>query len=195
MSINSCAINGDQGQSDKLTEIYSAGLYRLGQNLVDGKITLTEFHQQMIDAVEKMYVFQGASAVDGDRTQYDAVTVRQSVDEQLVFLDGFMTAIEQAQANNGSLGFVPNRAAMYAKSSQSEFWRQAISVTLPAYPKDSSTICKTNCKCVWSIDCDSAGNVLATWVMDDSVENCEDCQRRAREWNPLVIPKPKAKAA
>jgi hypothetical protein len=201
MSIE-CGINGDQAYSDKLTDIYSAGLSRLANQLVNGQITVDQWHQQMKDAVDRMYAFQAMAGVDGNQADVNAEAVRKAIAEQYKYLDSFADAIEQAIANDTSLGFVANRATLYAKSSQAEYWRQAVGVELPHVPKDSSTACKSNCTCSISVDCerDSSGKVvavLATWNLDPTRDeaHCPDCPERAAKWNPLRIPVRQAEAA
>lgn len=192
---NPCQIDGDQAYSDQLTDIYSAGLSRMADRLTSGQLTLDEWHQQMKDALDKMYVFQAMAGVNGDQTRVDTTAIQSALTEQYQYLDGFAAAIESAAQGGTSLGFVANRATMYAKSSQAEYWRQAAGVDLPAVPKDGSTACMMNCGCHWETECDSDGNVLATWVMDDALENCEDCKQRAKDWAPLVIAADKARLA
>lgn len=196
-----CGINGDQAYSDKLTEIYSAGLSRLANQLVNGQLTVDEWHQQMKDAIDRMYAFQAMAGVDGNQADVNTEAVRSAITDQYTFLDGFADAIEQAIANGTSLGFVPNRAAMYAKSSQAEYWRQAVGVELPHVPKDGSTACMTNCTCHITTECEFSGGrvvaVLATWHLDPTKDevHCPDCPERAATWNPLRIPVNEARAA
>lgn len=175
--------------SDKITSIYDNGLRNMARTVADGSIDLGQWVTDMKAAIEQMLVFQAAAAVGGDKSfisDDDRQAIQDTVAEQYKYLDGFAQAIEEAIDQEGSLGFVESRAAMYAQSTQAMFWQQAIDVTLPAYPKDGSTKCLSHCNCKWDVDCDEDGNVLATWIMSEG-ENCPDCEARASEWAPLVI--------
>lgn len=188
---NPCAIDGDPDYSDKLVEIYQAGMRRMADRLTREDMTLNEWHQQMKDAIDKMFVFQGMAGVNGDRSRMDMGLLRQSIQKQYHFLDGFAADIEKAIQNKTSLDFVAARAAMYAGSSKQSYWQQAIDVPLPAYPGDGSTECKGYCKCDWKLECDDHGNVLATWKLGKA-DHCQTCVSRAEKWAPLVIPRRKA---
>jgi len=186
MVANPCGIDGDPAYSDKLVEIYSAGVRRMADKLTSGELSLDAWHQQMKDAIDKMFVFQGMAGVNGDRSRVDNATLRKSIEEQYHYLDQFATDIETAFQSGQSLGFVASRAALYAGSSKQSYWQQAVEVELPAYPGDGSTQCLGHCACEWSLDCDGQGNVLATWVLG-AADHCPDCIARAAKWAPLVI--------
>lgn len=62
---------------------------------------------------------------------------------------------------------------------------------LPAYPKDGTTQCLTNCKCKWRLEYvkgrfGAITEVRAFWVLSP-VENCPTCLCRATRWNPLTF--------
>ena len=87
------------------------------------------------------------------------------------------------------------RAQMYAQSLEQVYQRaymrakgDAVGVPdLPAYPRDGSTRCRTNCHCAWvNIKQISDIEWNATWRIRPG-ENCEDCLRRSRKWAPLRI--------
>lgn len=179
MAIDPCAIEGDTSYSDKLTDIYSAGLSRLGNNLLDSKVTLTDWHQQMKDAIDKMFVFQGMAGVNGDKSLVDTAKITQQIQAQYGYLDGFASDIETAIQNGSSLAFVPSRAAMYAGSSKQSYWTQTTAgIDLPAQPCDGTSECLGRCGCEWKCI-----NGKWNWVRgkDDS---CPTCLQRAANWSP-----------
>jgi hypothetical protein len=117
--------------------------------------------------------------------------VKEYLDTQLGFLATWITDIEAA----GQLVGGVNRALMYAQSLEQVYQKaylaakgQAVGLPdLPAYPRDGSTRCHTNCNCAWSqIEQKSDTEFRVTWKLRPG-ENCEDCLQRANDWNPLRI--------
>ena len=82
------------------------------------------------------------------------------------------------------------RAGMYGRSATQEYWTGVTGgVPLPAMPGDGTSQCLTNCRCAWEIvpiD-QKKGDFDAFWIMDEAAENCQTCQVRATDWNPLRI--------
>jgi hypothetical protein len=88
--------------------------------------------------------------------------------------------VYRAQAYAQSLEQVYQRAFMLAKG-------QVIGMPdLPAYPRDGSTRCRTNCYCAWRIEKKSDTEYRAYWQLKPA-DHCEDCVRRSKDWNPLRI--------
>lgn len=190
-----CGINGDADYSDHITKTYSSGLSRLTEQMVRGDITVDDWHQQMRDAIDKMFYFQAAAGANGDRSQIDEDAVHYEAAKQFKYLSGFANDVNASIKAGKQPNFAVSRAVLYAKSSQAEYWRQAVGVELPHVPKDGSTVCLSNCTCDISTECErnSAGKVTAVlvyWHLDPTKEevHCEDCPKRAEEWNPLRIP-------
>lgn len=174
-----CRIEGDTAYSDRLTSIYGAGMERMGQSLIDGKLTLDEWHQQMKDAIDKMYVFQAMAGVNGDQSQVDQVSLTNQLKDQYGYLDGFASDIETAIKDGKSLDFVPSRAALYAGSSQESYWNATTGeADLPAYPGDGSSECLGNCGCKWV-----CRNGKWYWMRGKN-DSCPTCLQRAEEWSP-----------
>jgi len=104
---------------------------------------------------------------------------------QLKFLGKFGIEIQEAQEWQAGWNA---RAAMYARSIATPYWRGATKMLpLPAMPADGTTQCLTNCKCSWSVVAlDGDGNYDCTWQMSD-VEHCQTCKQRASDWAPLRV--------
>lgn len=184
-------VAGDQRLADHISAQYAARMQALSNDLLHGTLSLDDWQTRMQDAIRLAYLHQAvAGTTDDDArelTSADYRRIEADIARQYEFLHKFAGDIEQAVIEPGaSLDFVPSRAAMYAGSSESEYWRQATDVELPAMPRDGSTRCLGNCQCSWDLQHDADGNVLATWVLGDA-DHCPDCEQRAEEWNPLVI--------
>ena len=112
------------------------------------------------------------------------------LDAQRGFLATWITDIEAA----GKLVGGSYRAAMYAQSLEQVYQKaylaakgQAVGLPdLPAYPRDGSTRCRTNCHCSWRIEKVSDQEYRAYWQLHPA-DHCEDCVLRAKQWNPLRI--------
>jgi len=80
------------------------------------------------------------------------------------------------------------RASNFINSATQAFWRgraDRAGVTLPAYPGDGSTICRSNCACSWRLL--SVGDTIEAYWQLSAAEHCETCLARAQDWNPHII--------
>ncbi|HLF28213.1 MAG TPA: hypothetical protein VJG32_17930 [Anaerolineae bacterium] len=126
----------------------------------------------------------------GGSGNYPGEVVSEYLAAQRNYLDRWIADIRQLRALPGG----PYRAQMYAQSAEQVYQRaymrargeKAQLPDLPAYPKDGSTRCRANCHCRWEIKRVSDTEYHAIWKLQPG-ENCEDCLRRAKEWNPLRI--------
>lgn len=189
-TVNPCEINGSQAVADAVAAQYAGRVQAVSQSLLDGTLTLDQWHTTMQDIIRLAYVHQAIAGTPGaderELTSADLARVRADIAEQYQFLDDFAAAIEDALQRGADINFVPARAMLYAGSSEAEYWKQAVNIDLPALPRDGSTQCLSNCQCSWDLNCQEPGIVSATWVLGEA-DHCPDCQRRASEWNPLVI--------
>lgn len=106
----------------------------------------------------------------------------QIIRSQYSYLRGFADAL-----SNMSAAQALARAALYAHSARSSYWRglaQSNSIALPAYPGDGTTRCKMNCRCRWQFEYGDT-EIRAYWRLG-AAEHCPDCTARAAEWNPIV---------
>ncbi len=59
-------------------------------------------------------------------------------------------------------------------------------VVVPRQPRDGSTSCGIGCNC--DLDYQQAGeSVHVYWKLGSSKKSCDDCQRLATSWSPLVL--------
>lgn len=116
--------------------------------------------------------------------------VQAYLDQQLGFLATWITDIEAA----GKLVGGTYRATLYAQSLETVYQKAYMSAKgqahglpdLPAYPRDGSTQCHTNCQCAWAIVKKSDQEYHATWQLRPA-DHCDDCVERSINWNPLRI--------
>lgn len=104
---------------------------------------------------------------------------------QLRFLNKF--AVEVQDGKEWQKGW-NSRAAMYASSIQTPYWRAFTRMLpLPAMPGDGTTPCLVNCKCSWDLqELDGDENYDCYWRLG-AVEHCQICRQRAINWAPLEI--------
>lgn len=81
------------------------------------------------------------------------------------------------------------RADYYIDASHPSYYRgraAGIGITLPAYPGDGTTLCRTGCKCGWSFQFNEDGSIYAYWTLG-AAEHCADCVDRSQIWSPYVV--------
>lgn len=111
--------------------------------------------------------------------------VQQDLAIQLKFLGNFEMQVRSGKRwENGWNA----RAAMYAQSIKTPYWRGRTKVLpLPAMPAEG-TQCRTYCGCFWEVVTvdEEKGHYDAYWRRgkDDS---CQTCRQRAADWAPIEI--------
>lgn len=166
----------------------------LSQRLVDGEITVSEWQAEFKVLLRDSYMRQliaGNGGVEDGITRRERLAIGPALQREYRYLGRFANAVEQAIIDGKSVQFAVERGAMYARKSQSQFWKKAIPVKLSQVPRDGKTKCKTNCKCRLDFQYerntdDAITAVLVYWRLSPA-EHCEDCLKLARTWNPLRI--------
>lgn len=131
----------------------------------------------------RRYSMAAYVAAGGPETAAGRQAVEQDIKTQLGFLSQF--AVEIAGASAWQAGWNA-RAAMYARSIQTPYWRGATKLLpLPAMPGDGSTACLTNCGCAWSVE-EVKGGYDAYWRRGKN-DSCQGCVEREQQWAPLQI--------
>lgn len=147
----------------------------------------SRWYQEMLKTITREYVIQYLLGRGGltQMTETDWETLRGLLREQSTYLRRF-----QSELDTLSDAQIEARAKLYVNSAQQAFWHGRSAArgwpVLPAYPGDCSTQCCTNCKCYWQVEQVGPNTWHAYWRLRPA-EHCEDCLRRAAEWNPLVI--------
>lgn len=155
--------------------------------LEGGTITVPQWQDEMNHLIARYSTAAAFAGWDGTNIP-DAglVSVIQDVRVQLEFLGDFALVI---QSTPEFLEGWRARAAMYARSIKTPYWRGATRfLPLPAMPAEG-TQCLTNCKCAWEIvtvDAD-AGDYDAYWRLGANENHCQTCPERAAAWNPVRI--------
>lgn len=159
----------------------------LTRQLADQDITVQEWERQVTQAIRELHTAQFAFGRGGINAMTDAdwLAADELVQAQRVFLRGFA---EDVAAGRLSEAQITARAKLYYGSSVQAFERgraSAFGVSLPAYPADGSTPCKSACRCRWVL-VDKGDEIHATWKRQAG-EACSGCRNRASAWSPLVI--------
>lgn len=191
MLADPCHVAGDQAESEAVTERYQH-LIRLACNqLIQGTSTPAQWERAMQGAIRMAYMHQAIAGSPTGREDLlspeDRARVEASIEEQYGYLAKFAAQVAHDVKVGNPLTDIQNRAALYAKSSEAEYWRQATShLNLPAIPRDGSTECLSNCQCSWHLECGDKGVVKATWKLGKA-DHCPTCVKRSLQWNPLII--------
>lgn len=146
-----------------------------------------------IDAWQKamaqdLLTYHYAAHLDGHGVRQMERTAQARVNEQvgtqLDYLNRFASELDE----RGWLDKDAARAALYAGSIKSTFWRgKTFGYDLPAYPTEGSP-CMVNCTCIWDMDELDPEELDAdfTWRLG-ATEHCSVCRERARVWAPLRV--------
>lgn len=163
----------------------------LAQQLGRGDITIQQWELEMRRNVKTAFVDEYVLGKGGRNamTQSDWGTVGRMVKDQYQFAHQFARDIADGKLSQAQ---IEARSRLYFESATQAYERGRVASygapTLPAYPGDSSTRCRANCKCNWSIE-ETETEWRCTWQLTPSAENCPDCQENARRWSPLVLSK------
>lgn len=177
---------------DRILNLFRKLGNKTAQEYIDGKISLLDFHLMLKNLIKRqnaMMVFAGTGAEKpADVLPKQWLVLGNEIRKQFNYLAEFVRQLNESQISEGEIF---NRVDLYMESAGASFWRSVSPVELPAYPKDGTTQCLSNCGCHWVFDyvMDSFGNhvaVLAYWTLGE-LEHCPDCVQRHDEWNPIRV--------
>ena len=175
---------------DFFTEQQKGDVDRLTRQLAGGDIKLGRWQMDMQRTVRETITDQYVLSVGGRNamTQADWGRVGQMVRAQDQYLANFANEV---RAGKLSAGQIQTRARMYVNSGTAAYERGNAASrgapSLPAYPGDGQTQCRTNCQCHWDLQ-ETDTQWEATWRLGVA-EHCPDCVDNADRWAPLVIEK------
>jgi hypothetical protein len=177
----------DQLRREFITEQHRI-VRNLAASLADGGMTLAGWETAMMERVKLMHAaeFQLGRGGKNFLSSADRQAVGRVVRTQQTYLRGFSADI---QAGRLSRAQIENRAVLYANAASQSYERgkaRAFGITLPAYPADGKTACKSSCRCSWKLT-EKTDRVHATWQLS-SGESCADCVDNAGKWNPYIVP-------
>lgn len=163
------------------------GVETLAQGLNGGQLTPDEWQREMAELLLAGHL-AAAQEGNGGRplTTEQQQEVLGIVGQQVERLNLFADAVDLDGWNEAML----RRALMYVDAlGASEQAGRTGALPLPAYPRDGSTPCLTNCDCSWRVVWvnRAAGDADAFWRLGAVEDHCDECRRRARAWSPLRI--------
>lgn len=164
-------------------------LVALNARLAEEELTLQQWEaevQQLVRNVHAAEYIMGRGGLAA-MTDEDWTAIERLSAEQWGYLRQFADDVGAGRLSEAQ---TLARARLYLESSRHAYERgrsAAFGVSLPAYPCDGSSECKSRCKCHWQLVEDTdAGVVRATWKRSAS-ESCRTCRQRGSQWAPLVI--------
>lgn len=160
-----------------LAERFSSGA------LTDAEF-VAQFNQFIADTMTSAYMAGrgGANAL----LSSDESAILKLINDQLGFGDEFAKSLAGLSSDE-----IANRASLYGDAAVKAFEEGKAAkhgLQLEHYPGDWSTACKAGCRCVIEIT-EDANNYNLYWRTASDSSVCPDCEARAREWNPKVVPK------
>lgn len=181
----------DRAALREFQDYYNARVTLLASDLVNGAISLPEWRNAMrteLYRLHYLYGFAGAGGVD-NATRQDLQAIQRNIERQWGYLDRW--ALDIAQNGIRSEQDLLRRARMYGNAAEATLLQTnslALGLPLlPAYPKDGSTECRTNCACGWHYErLQGNGNWNVYWRLNPA-EHCDTCLSRAMQWNPLQV--------
>lgn len=161
----------------------------LTRQLADQSLSVQDWERQLAQAIREIHTAQFAFGRGGlnAMTPADWAAAADLVETQRAYLRGFARDVAAGLLSEAQ---ITARAKLYYGSSVHAYERgraSAFGVSLPAYPADGSTPCKSSCRCRWQL-ADKGDEIHATWKLQAG-ESCSGCKSRAASWSPLVISK------
>lgn len=153
-----------------------------------GRIALTRAAVDLRTSLQRELRNQQVAAAvlggEGELTPQARQVLTQAQREQQAYLSNFIAeipvlspdaAIARAGSYTPAVGQTATRVAVLALP------------PLPIQPQSRLLKCRGFCKCHLDIQRIGPADWDVTWVMNPTVEHCEDCERLAVRWHPLRI--------
>jgi hypothetical protein len=161
------------------------GVETLAQGLNAGALTPDAWQREMAELLLAGHLAaaqegNGGRALSPEQQQEVLGIVAEQVDRLNLFAD--------AVDADGWADSMLRRALMYVDAlGASEQAGRTGRLPLPAYPRDGSTPCLTNCDCSWRVVWKdrAKGDADAFWRLGAVEDHCDECKARARRWAPL----------
>lgn len=187
-------VNSMRELKEQFIEAQKAKMEKLVERMANGDITRREWVLASREVIKGTYVdlYALSKGGRGAMTQSDYGKLGAMLKGQYQRLQEFEAALRDGKLTQRGAAY---RARLYINSARQAFqagYTASYGVpTLPAQPGDGSTACRANCRCEWKIT-ELADAWECYWTLG-AAEHCDDCRRRAAQWNPLRIPKSMAR--
>jgi hypothetical protein len=168
-----------------LIRLFEERVAELTQRLIDGEISLMDWHIGMRDELRKGNAYQLIAGANGEKDNVESddwLKLGTRLRSEYGYLEDFARAIYNGEL---SAAQIEARVELYARSMQVVYWQQFTrDYDLPAMPGQGSE-CMGNCGCAWDIEV-GAGVAYAYWRRAKA-DSCPTCLQREREWSPYVV--------
>ncbi len=181
----------DTEQFARFRSVFEGRFRDLADQLADGTITVDQWQTAMMREVR---LAQGGAYTIGrggiERLDSaDRQRINQRVSTQFRFLERWANQLRTQDEINAD--GIARRANLYLDHSGAmlqEGRGRAVGLpVLPAYPRDGTTRCRTNCRCfIQVVRLQGAGNFDIFWRLSPA-EHCRECLNRARGWSPIEV--------
>lgn len=188
--------SGQKALIDARMAIFDRDASLLAEKVYTGDITIGQWEEKMRAMIREMHSSVAAIGKGGwtDMTQSDWGKLGAGVKKQYRYLHGFAEYIDENRETI-NLGSIQARARMYGEAAKGAAYVAAtpldIIEQLPWMPKDGSTECLVNCKCVWLLQVlkvtRKTQTVQATWKLTPA-EHCSTCAERNNYKVIITVP-------
>lgn len=164
--------------SEKAVKASMDALEELGQELLDGDITVDDFEAQFKEEMKAAYIAQYLFGIGGlgNMTKDDWALVAVDLEKQYKFADAYIEEIRQAEEEDSKnlLLFIADEGASIEDLPPSAL--AALLWRLGLYADSAGTVYEK----ALAVQMDRAGVVEEQWNLDDGVDNhCPTCPKYA----------------
>lgn len=163
----------------------SARLRRITESFRRGKMTAAAYRTESRRIIKEAHLLSYIVGHGGraSMTLSDWGRVGYYLRSQYAYFANFMSEMDSLTVPEAQA-----RADYYIDASHASYYRgraAGVGISLPAYPGDGTTLCRTGCKCGWTFQFNEDGSVYAYWNLGVA-EHCADCVARSQLWSPYV---------
>jgi hypothetical protein len=181
--------NRIDGLADRYDDTWDSDVEELTENLVHYRQDMNDWLVDFLGLVAGSILAYYLLGVGGlsNMTEERWAEVSELVNDQINYMNGFASDVA---AGGLSAAQIAARTAMYFASTQAAYSYGKASkygLVLPAYPRDSSTPCRSYCRCSWRIS-EYDDRWECVWTLGYPItEHCPTCVSRSSTWNPYVV--------
>jgi hypothetical protein len=155
----------DAAARDMIVAMSESRMVALANQYAAGDIGIGDFQVAMREELRRAYALQIIAGNGGETPAADDwLKLGNALKAQYAYLEGFSADMT---AGNVEGDAIASRAALYARSAQTAYWKQA-TPDMPTYPGEQQ--CMGNCGCEWVDN----GDGSYTWKRGKT-DSCSDC--------------------
>lgn len=195
---------------DALADDYATQFRSLSLLYTSGAVTANAwadlFTGLLVEAIAHGYLFGRGGMERMSAPDWERIT--EAYSKQLDYAKNFIAEVEAkienrpdgtsvAEALEDAAPSTAARSELYAGSVVESYEQGQVAavsenrgvLTMPVYPADGGTQCRSRCRCSWSITGDEENRQwVARWITSGDDSTCAGCRERGRLYAELIIP-------